>query len=79
MKRRTASTSMSCARRGARGRRVRQGGHLLGYADPDAYGLRARVEVTFVQLGDPREESSAGLVARQNFVTEAGKNLVRAV
>jgi hypothetical protein len=76
---------MSCARRGARGRRVRQGGHLLGYADPDAYGFAlvgvtaARVEVTFVQLGDPREESSAGLVARQNFVTEAGKNLVRAV
>lgn len=57
----------------------------LKYADPDAYGFAlvgvtaARVEVTFVQLGDPREKTSAGVVGRQKFVTEAGKNLVRAV
>ncbi len=54
----------------------------LRYADPDAYGFAlvavsaAKVEVTFVQLGDPREKTSAGVVSRQKFVTEVGKNTI---
>jgi alkaline phosphatase D len=50
----------------------------LKHADPDAYGFAlvdvdgTRAEVTFVQLGDPKQKTSSGVVARTKLVTRAG-------
>ena len=54
----------------------------LKHADPDAYGFAlvdvdgARAEVTFVQLGDPKQKTSSGVVARTKLVTRAGTSTI---
>ena len=54
----------------------------LRFADPNAYGFAlvdvdaSRVEVTFAQLGDPKEKTTKGIVSRTTFVTRAGQNKI---
>ncbi len=54
----------------------------LRFADSNAYGFAlvnvdaTRAEVTFVQLGDPKEKVSAGVVSRKSFVTRVGTNKI---
>jgi alkaline phosphatase D len=55
---------------------------FLKFADTNAYGFTlvnitaAQTEVTFVQLGDPREKNYGGVTSRQKFVTKVGTNKV---
>ena len=54
----------------------------LKYADTNSYGFAlvaidaTKAEVTFVELGDPLQESYGGVVGRQRFVTNVGTNKV---
>lgn len=54
----------------------------LKYADTNAYGFAlvaidaTKAEVTFVELGDPLQESYGGVVGRKRFVTNVGTNKV---
>lgn len=54
----------------------------LRFADSNAYGFALvnvdanRTEVTFAQLGDPKEKTSKGIVSRNKFITRVGTNTV---
>ena len=54
----------------------------LKYADTNSYGFAlvaidaTKAEVTFVELGDPLQESYGGVVGRKRFVTNVGTNKV---
>lgn len=55
---------------------------FLAYADTDAYGFAlmnidgAKVEATFVEVGDPLKPAYSGVIGRTKFVTQVGTNKV---
>ncbi len=58
---------------------------FLKYADTDSYGFAlmsidgAKVEATFVEVGDPQNPTYGGVIGRAKFVTEVGTNKVKAL
>jgi alkaline phosphatase D len=54
----------------------------LKHADTDSYGFAlmkidaAQVEVTFVQVGNPKEKTYGGVIGRKKFTTTSGTNRI---